>query len=288
MDNLRLILAAQRNEITEHQVYKRLAQRASNTNKKVLEAMAADELKHYGILKGVSKREIQPNALKVWWYGLLARTFGLAFGLRCMERGEQYAEKIYTQLAGRSPRFMVLLRDEQRHEKELLNMLSDQRLEYASSVVLGINDAWVELTGALAGLTLALRNSKMIAIIAFITGLAASLSMAASEYLRSKEEGEHDKDRNPLTSAAYTGTAYVFTVLLLISPYIFLRNVFAALAAMLSIGVLIIAGYTSYIAVAKDIKFWRRFTEMVIIAMTVTLISFAVGSFVRFYFGIEA
>src|SRR3989344_2894656 len=106
----------------------------------------------------------------------------------------------------------------------------------------------------------------MIAIIAFITGLAASLSMAASEYLRSKEEAEHDKDRNPLVSAAYTGVAYIFTVLLLISPYIFLKNVFAALAAMLSMGVLIIAGYTSYISVAKDIKFWKRFNEMIVIA----------------------
>ena len=55
-------------------------------------------------------------------------------------------------------------------------------------MVLGLNDALVELTGALAGFTLAFRNTCLIAMAGFITGIAASLSMAASEYLSTKSE----------------------------------------------------------------------------------------------------
>jgi VIT1/CCC1 family predicted Fe2+/Mn2+ transporter len=46
----------------------------------------------------------------------------------------------------------------------------------------------VELTGALSGLTLAFRNTRLIAMAGLITGIAASLSMAGSEYLATKSE----------------------------------------------------------------------------------------------------
>lgn len=39
-------------------------------------------------------------------------------------------------------------------------MLNEESLRYAGSIVLGLNDALVELTGALAGLTLALENTR--------------------------------------------------------------------------------------------------------------------------------
>ena len=45
------------------------------------------------------------------------------------------------------------------HEQALIAMIDDERLQYISSMVLGINDALVELTGALAGFTFALGDS---------------------------------------------------------------------------------------------------------------------------------
>ena len=70
--------------------------------------------------------------------------------------------------------------------------------EYLGSIVLGLNDALVELTGVLAGLTLALQNSRIIIISGFITGTAASLSMAASEYLSTKAEATNSTKKNPI------------------------------------------------------------------------------------------
>jgi VIT1/CCC1 family predicted Fe2+/Mn2+ transporter len=86
--------------------------------------------------------------------------------------------------------------------QKLISLIDEERLKYVSSMVLGLNDALVELTGALTGLTLALQNPRLIAIVGFITGIAASMSMAASEYLSTKQE---DTEKNPLKASVYTG-----------------------------------------------------------------------------------
>jgi len=166
-------------------------------------------------------------------------------------------------------------------------MLSDSRVEYASSIVLGLNDALVELTGALAGLTLALRNGKIIALTGTIIGFAASLSMAASAYLSAKEESNKNSYKTPLRGAFYTGITYLITVIVLITPFLLLSNVYYALTTTLIIAILIIAFYTFYISTAKNLKFWRRFLEMALISLTVAAISFGVGLLLRYYMGIE-
>jgi VIT1/CCC1 family predicted Fe2+/Mn2+ transporter len=71
----------------------------------------------------------------------------------------------------------AIIRQEEQHETALLELLDEERLRYAGSMVLGLNDALVELTGALAGLTLALQDTNLIALTGSITGLAAALSM---------------------------------------------------------------------------------------------------------------
>ena len=54
--------------------------------------------------------------------------------------------------------------------------------------MLGLNDALVELTGMIAGMTFALSGTKIVALTAVITGAAATLSMAASNYLAERAE----------------------------------------------------------------------------------------------------
>jgi len=282
------ILAAQKNEITEHMVYSGLAKRIKSPhNQKILGKIAADELRHYHFWNKLTKQEIKPNMFMVWWYSFLATVFGLSFGLKLMERGEEVATAVYSKLTKKVSGARSIMMDEQKHEKALLNMISEERLEYASSVVLGLNDALVELTGALAGLTFAFQNGKIIAITGFIIGVAASMSMAASGYLSSKEEQDQNKGKSPIKSAVYTGVAYIVTVILLILPYLVFRNLYVALGVMLAIGILIVLAYTFYITTAKSLKFWKRFLEMTLISLTVAVISFFVGWIVRTVFGVE-
>ena len=75
----------------------------------------------------------------------------LSFGLRLMERGERLTQSVYARLKEQYPQLADVLLDEQRHETEILGLIEEERIAYAGSVVLGLNDALVELTGALAG-----------------------------------------------------------------------------------------------------------------------------------------
>ncbi|NTV23983.1 MAG: rubrerythrin family protein [Nanoarchaeota archaeon] len=284
MDNKnRKVLAAQKNEITEHLIYKKLSEMIKEKkNKELLEKISDDELKHYRYWKSITGQDTEPDRLKVIFFTAVSYVFGLSFGLKLMENGEKLAQDAYSGFEYPSSKNIMM--DEQKHEREILGMLEEEKLEYASSIVLGLNDALVELTGALAGFTFALQNGKLIGIIGLITGVAASMSMAASGYLSSKEE---ENDKAPIKSAIYTGVAYIITVFLLVLPFFLISNVFLSLALTMCTALLIIFSYTFYIAVAKGYTFWRRFIEMGMISLTVAGISFGLGFLIKAYFGVD-
>lgn len=282
----KLLLSAQKNEITESIIYERLSERASGKNRKVLQRIAKEEQQHYEQLREKTGKEVSPRQFMIFWHLLFARIFGVVFMLRIMENGEDLAQAAYAKLRGLGG-IPQIIKDEEEHEHALISMLKEEKLEYAGSIVLGLNDALVELTGALAGLTFALQNSRIVALAGFITGFAASLSMAASGYLQGKEEAEQNEVKSPLKAAAYTGVAYIITVIILIAPYLFMENIYHSLIMTLTFAVLVVAAYTFYISVAKRLGFWRRFLEMAIISLAVAALSFGVGWLLRGVFGIE-
>jgi len=279
------LLAYQMNEITEHHIYQRLASTIkSPENRQVLERIAADELQHYRTWRSYTQQDIEPDRLKIWWYYLVSRVFGFTFGIKLMERGEEDAQDSYEQLREAIPEAAAIIRDESAHENALIELLDEERLRYVGSIVLGLNDALVELTGALAGFTLALQNTRMIALTGSITGIAAALSMGASEYLSTKSEVTV---KNPLRASIYTGGAYILTVLILILPYLILGNFYVCLGCTLAAAVLIIAFFNYYTSVAQDVPFRSRFLEMAGLSLSVAALSFLVGFALRSFLGIE-
>ncbi len=281
----RQMLVFQRNEITEHHIYRRIAATMKSIeNASVLERIAADELAHYHNWKYYTGEEVRPDWWKVWKYTFISRLFGFTFGIKLMERGEEAAQTNYASLTEVIPNIEKIIQDEDAHEASLINMLDEERLRYAGSVVLGLNDALVELTGALAGLTLALQNTRLIALSGLITGIAASLSMAASEYLSTRSE---ETQKHPVRAAVYTGIAYVITVTLLILPYLLLQNYYLDLGISLTTAVLIIAAFNYYISVAKDEPFRKRFLEMAGLSLSVAAFSFGIGYLIRIWLGVE-
>jgi VIT1/CCC1 family predicted Fe2+/Mn2+ transporter len=284
-----MLLQFQKNEITEHHIYTRLAKDVRQPeNRQVLEKIASDELRHYHGWKKYTQTEVAPDQFKAGLYYWISRLFGFTFGIKLMERGEENAERSYSHLIGKIPEVEEYMREENEHESQLLNMLDEELLRYAGSVVLGLNDALVELTGALAGLTLALQNTQLIALSGSITGIAAALSMGASEYLSTKSEAAAGESRkNPVKAAIYTGIAYIITVLILILPYLFISNYYVCLALALTSAVVIIAIFNYYISVAKDEPFKARFIEMAGLSLIVAAFSFLVGYLARSFLGIE-
>jgi hypothetical protein len=163
------LLLAQRNEISEYNPYKWLAGRIRDEkNRKVLERIAEEELGHYQVFKRLTQTDVKPRRFRVFFYQLISRLLSLSFGLGLMERGEGFAQGLYCMLNEELPELAdVFLDEQQQHEADLLDLCEEERIQYAGSIVLGLNDALMELTGALAGLTFALQNSRVIAMAGF-------------------------------------------------------------------------------------------------------------------------
>lgn len=280
-------LKQQRAEITEYHVYTGLGKLAKEKhNRAVLNSIAQDELKHYRIWAKITGQEVKPHRIKVGYYIWLARIFGLSFSLKLMERGEVNAQLLYDEAKKVLPEVAEIQLEEEEHERELIGVLKDNRLSYVGAIVLGLNDALVELTGTLTGLSFAFGKNEVIGFTGLIMGIAAALSMAASGYLASQED-EEVRDINPITAAVYTGVAYLVTVFLLVFPYFVFSDGMVALGVMLVITLLIIAAYNYYISVAKEVSFKKRFLSMASISIGVAAISFAIGFVVKKYFGFD-
>ncbi|MFX0171223.1 MAG: VIT1/CCC1 transporter family protein [Candidatus Hodarchaeota archaeon] len=198
-----------------------------------------------------------------------------------MELGEGKVQVNYSLIAQSIPDAHTIISDEEAHEHQLIELLDEELLDYMGSVVLGLNDALVELTGALAGFTLAFQDTRLIAIAGLITGIAAALSMGASEYLSIKSEKETTK--SPLKALLYTGAAYLGTVLFLVSPYIIFDNQYplVILAIVLINAIIIVFLFTFYISIAKNLSFKKRFFEIVSVSLGIATLTFILGIVVR-------
>jgi len=282
---MKFLQKAQKNEITEYHIYSRLSSFIKNEqNSKILRQIARDELRHHDELKTFTGKVKKPSTLKIFFYTIISMIFGITFGIKLMERGEKTSEKLYRELSDNIEGFKRIAKEEDKHERELVEIIEEERLKFVSSMVLGLNDALVELTGTLAGLTFALKNTRLIALASLITGIAASLSMAASEYLSARTEQEHSR---ALKSSLYTGGAYVFTVACLVFPYLVFSNYMVSLVFTIIAAILIILVFNFYISVAKDLPFKERFFEMAGISLGVAVISFVIGYIIRLFLGVD-
>lgn len=279
-------LQAQRGELTEAHIYYSVARfEKDEQNKAVLLQIAKEEELQAEIWKSYTGQEVSPSKWRIWFYVFLIRCFGLTFGIKLLERNAHKGVLAYGAMRSDFPEAEGMYQTEKDHEDKLIALLKDRPLDYLGSIVLGLNDALVELTGVLAGLTLGIQNSRIIAAVGIITGISAAFSMAGSEYLSTKTE-DNGKVR-PATSAIYTGIAYILTVIALILPYLIIENVFIALLLTISIAIVIIMLFNFYVSVAKGTNFKKRFLEMVFISLSVATISFFIGLIVNKVFGIN-
>jgi VIT1/CCC1 family predicted Fe2+/Mn2+ transporter len=280
------ILKLQQNEVTDRAIYLNLAKREKKqSEKETLQRIAEEEGVHCEIWEKYTNKKLTPQKLKVWLYAAISFILGYTFAIKIMEKGEKDVQYIYSNLAQEVPEAEQILKDEEIHEQALIDLLDEERLQYVGSMVLGLNDALVELTGTLAGLSFALQDNRLVALSGLITGISATLSMASSEYLSARSEG----NTNALKSSLYTGIMYIFAVVLLVLPYLVLPSdqFVPALMIMLVIVVAIIFSFTYYISVAKDLPFKKRFLEMAVISLSVAALSFGVGILVKQFLGID-
>lgn len=141
----------QQNEIDEYHIYQKICSDGQVGGRpQDPDSNAQEEASHGKLWGKYTGLQPKPNTGKVFWYSLLSKIFGYTFALKLMENGEDKADKAYTSLIQEIPEAEKIAEDEERHEQALLAMLDEERLQFVGSMVLGMNDALVELTGTLA------------------------------------------------------------------------------------------------------------------------------------------
>ena len=284
------LLKLQRMEATEAEVYRRLARMQKDpVNRSILEGISLEEERHEAVIENMTGEKVRADMGKVRRQIMLARLFGFTFSVKMMEATEKDVAAEYRELG-----LDEIAEEEEAHEENMIGMLDEERLRYSGSVVLGMSDALVELTGALAGLTFALQSLNLVALAGLVTGIAAAFSMGASEYLSSRAE---KKSESAVRAAFFTWISYLITVLLLVSPYLLLTAEspdfhglephVQALLYTFAIGLLIVAVFNFYVSVVEEVSFSSRFMEMAGILGVVSLISYGIGILLRGMLGVE-
>lgn len=149
-------------------------------------------------------------------------------------------------------------------------------------MVLGMHDALVELTGIIAGLTFAIESLRIIVMTGAVAAVAASLSMAAANYMAQRTDGNSDA----IVCAMYTGATYIATSVALLIPFCIIPNRFWALSTMAAIAVAII--FTFNYTVGKITgRPWRgAFIEMLGVCLGVSTASFIIGQAAKYFLGV--
>lgn len=169
-------------------------------------------------------------------------------------------------------------------QSQFFQTVREQSAKYISPIVLGLNDALIELTGALAGFTMVLPDSRTIILAGLTTGIAATLSMAASEYLSQDAGG---KTRRPWRPALVTGMTYFITVAVLLFPFIVIQTPMLALLGCLCLGAIIIIVFTFFEARIRKQSYWQLCVKMLVISSGVAVLSFILSWGAKTWWGIE-
>ena len=282
----KLLLSFQKDEATSSKLYAQIAERIKDKeNKKILQRISKEEYFHAEIWKQYTHKKVKPNMFKVFFYYLISFLLGYTFVIKILETHEYKGIKALQEIKEKFPEVETIIKQEETHEKELIEMLNEERLNYVGAMVLGLNDALVELTGTIAGLTFVLTNTKLTALAGIITGIAATLSMATSNYLAEKANG----NKKALVACFYTGIAYLITVIFLTLPYLICpKEMYVhALGLMIAVVIFLIFIFSSYISIVRSEKILPRFIEMAGISLSVAFISFLIGLGAKTFFGLD-
>jgi len=280
-----------REEYRDYTIYKALAATESIPEfKKILLEFVEHEKGDYEFWSSLSKqKQFHVGALDIFFHKLIRTLFGLTFTIKLLEGREKGASKRYkeyiTSISDKTLREKIesIVTHEQYHERKLLEQIGEGRLKFVSSIVLGLNDGLIELTGALVGFSFALGENALVALAGTITGVSASLSMAASAYMQAR----YEKGKDPVVSGLITGLSYSIVVAVLVAPFFIFETTLAALFSMAGAVFVILVGVSSYSSVLLEKPFPRQFGEMFIFSVGIAIIAFFIGLAFRSLTGVS-
>ena len=274
------LVKIQEKEITEYNVYRRVSESTKGQNSKILKQISEDELRHYNEWKEYTHTEVNPDRLVVLKYLIISKIFGIMFMMKLLEGNEEKAQTNYLKISKELPEANKILADEVKHEKLLIEMIDEKRLNYLSSIISGLNDALIELAGELAGFTFALQNTSLIGFAGLIAGIAQFLSSSASEIELFLTE-RNVENKEAIKKSVFEGSIYLVTVFFLIIPFFFTQNAFLAMGISAFNSFLIIIFFTYYVSIVKELSLKKMFSITVLVTLGIGTLSFIIGWIVK-------
>ncbi len=274
------LLKIQEKEITEYFIYQKLSEKTKGKNSEILKQISEDEFRHYNEWKEYTQTKAKPNKLTVTKYLLIAKIFGLMFMMKLLEGNEEKAQINYSKITGEFAKANQILTEEAAHEKLLIEMIDEKRLNYLSSIITGLNDAMIELAGELAGFTFALQKPELIGFAGLIAGIAQFLSSSASEIeLFLTERTIENKEE--IKKSFFEGSLYLITVFFLIIPFFLVQNPFIGLGIVTFNSFIIIIFFTHYVSIVKELSMKKMFSITLVITFGIGALSFIIGWIVK-------
>ena len=265
--------------LKDYHIYLALAKRESvPAFKKVLLELAdtaKDQFAFWAKKSGMHNTVAHPSSVTVFSYALMRKLLGLTLTIKyIVGRTEKRAEtyKTYCTECTVDDDFKVIDAFADRL-RAITASVKEERVKFFSNVILGFNDALIELTGALVGFSFALGDARLISIAGLITGVSASMSMAASAYLQAR----HEKGRSPFKAASFTGVSYFVIALLLVAPFLVMGDVWPALGVMFAIILLLISIISFYSAVLLEKRYIAQLGEILLFSLGVAVVAFIIG-----------
>ena len=274
------LIEIQEKEITEYTIYRKVSEKTRGNNSEILKQISEDELSHYDEWKRYTQTEIDPNRLSVLKYLIISKIFGLMFMMKLLEGNEKNAQTNYSKISKELPEAKQILADEIKHEKLLIEMIDEKRLNYLSSIISALNDALIELAGELAGFTFALQNPALIGFAGIIAGIAQFLSSSASEIELFLSERTIE-NKEAIKKSFLEGSIYLITVFFLVIPFFVVQNPFMAMGISAINSFLIIIFFTYYVSIVKDLSLKKMFSITLLITLGIGTLSFIIGWIVK-------
>jgi len=205
-DLLDKLISAYRDEVESSIIYNLLAEKLRGKRvSRVLKEISSMEARHASfwacVLRdfSVDISSFKPRWWRIKFYLLFYRLFGFGLTLKLLERGENEAIKLYSEIIdsgilerGKIEVLKNIIVDELMHEEEFLDEESriSEFLDHVRDSVLGMNDGLVEILSVSTGLVAAYNDPLYVALGGLIVGFAGALSMAIGSYISVKSQKE--------------------------------------------------------------------------------------------------
>ncbi|MHB1439927.1 MAG: VIT1/CCC1 transporter family protein [Cuniculiplasma sp.] len=320
----KLLVEFYRDEITDREFYKKLAERSKKKPlKDKLEYLAGMEDSHSNFwlerLKASNRKydNMKPKSVKIFFLMILTALIGNNLTINLLERGEVESIRKYRNFLNRindekeSMALKEIIEDEIGHEN-IFNEMGPNREAYLDRIqafIYGMSDGLVEVLAAIAGLTAIISNNFIIAMSGLVVGVGGTISMTLGSYLSKSSEIEYrirnirresllndqsekttakkikkEEDRT-MVSAKTTGLSYIAGAAFPIIPFLFPLGIISLLISVALVAI-VQAISNSIIAIALNISILKSSGRAAVLSLLAAAITYGIGFIFHTYFHI--